>query len=164
MTSAIEFGANIGLNLKALHDFQPHLSLECVEINQKAVAELKTLPWLNKVYEGSLLEFSAPRQYELAFTRGVLIHINPERLNTCYDLLYQSSNKYILIDEYYNPAPVKVSYRGNDEKLFKRDFAGELMDRYPDLEIVDYGFTYHRDPAYPLDDTTWFLLRKTSKA
>jgi spore coat polysaccharide biosynthesis protein SpsF len=44
--------------------------------------------------------------------------------------------------------------------LFKRDFAGEMMDRYPDLKLLDYGFVYHRDPAFPDDDITWFLMEK----
>jgi len=42
--------------------------------------------------------------------------------------------------------------------LFKRDFAGELMDNFP-VELVDYGFQYHRD-VFPADDVTWFLMRK----
>ena len=164
LNSAIEYGANIGLNLIAMHDLQPHAHLECVEINTKAVEVLKTMDWVSQVHAGSLLEWRPQRKYNLAFTRGVLIHINPKSLPVCYDLLYRSSDQYILIDEYYNPTPVTVRYRGNEEKLFKRDFAGEMMDRFPDLELVNYGFTYHRDPSYPLDDTTWFLLRKTGKA
>jgi spore coat polysaccharide biosynthesis protein SpsF len=28
--------------------------------------------------------------------------------------------------------------------------------------LVDYGFAYHRDPAFPQDDITWFLLEKTA--
>jgi hypothetical protein len=43
---------------------------------------------------------------------------------------------------------------------FKRDFAGEIMDRFPDLRLVDYGFVYHRDPQFPQDDFTWFLMEK----
>lgn len=58
--------------------------------------------------------------------------------------------------------PVVVSYRGHEDRLFKRDFAGEMLDRYPDLELVDYGFVYHRDPNFPQDDPNWFLLRKRS--
>lgn len=34
------------------------------------------------------------------------------------------------------------------------------MDRYPDLELVDYGFIYHRDNVFPGDDITWFLMEK----
>ncbi len=69
------------------------------------------------------------------------------------------SKKYILIAEYYNPTPVEMEYRGHREKLFKRDFAGEMMDQYNDLTLVDYGFVYHRDP-FPQDDITWFLMKK----
>ena len=29
-----------------------------------------------------------------------------------------------------------------------------------DLRLVDYGFSYHRDRAFPQDDITWFLLEK----
>ena len=45
-------------------------------------------------------------------------------------------------------------------KLFKRDFAGELLDAFPSLDLVDYGFVYHRDPNFPQDDMNWFLLEK----
>lgn len=68
--------------------------------------------------------------------------------------------RYILIAEYYNPVPVEVSYRGNSGKLFKRDFAGEMLDRYSDLQLLDYGFSYRRDPQFPTDDINWFLLEK----
>ena len=53
-----------------------------------------------------------------------------------------------------------MAYRGFRRRLFKRDFCGELMDRFPDLELLDYGFGYRRDPNFPLDDGTWFLLQK----
>jgi hypothetical protein len=65
-----------------------------------------------------------------------------------------------LLCEYYNPAPTTVSYRGHNERLFKRDFAGEIMDRHPEMQLVDYGFAYHRDPNFPQDDITWFLMEK----
>ena len=88
------------------------------------------------------------------------IHINPEYLELVYSKLYETSSKYILIAEYYNPTPVEINYRGNEGKLFKRDFAGEMMDKYPNLKLVDYGFIYHRDNNFTQDDMTWFLLEK----
>jgi spore coat polysaccharide biosynthesis protein SpsF len=81
-------------------------------------------------------------------------------LKVAYEKLYESSNKYICIGEYYNPTPVSINYRGHSDKLFKRDFAGEFMDKYPDVELIDYGFSYRRDPLFPQDDITWFLFRK----
>ena len=53
-----------------------------------------------------------------------------------------------------------IDYRGHTDKLFKRDFAGELLDRHKDLRLMDYGFVYHGDPKFPQDDITWFLLEK----
>jgi pseudaminic acid biosynthesis-associated methylase len=77
-----------------------------------------------------------------------------------FDKLYYSSKKYILIAEYYNPSPVEVNYRGHSKRLFKRDFAGEMLDRFSDLRLVNYGFSYHRDVQFPQDDISWFLLEK----
>ena len=53
-----------------------------------------------------------------------------------------------------------IPYRGNEDRLFKRDFAGELMNRFPTLKLLDYGFVWKRDPVFPQDDITWFLLEK----
>ncbi len=77
-----------------------------------------------------------------------------------YPLLYDASSRYILLCEYYNPSPVEVSYRGHDWKLFKRDFAGEILDKYTDLVLREYGFVYHRDPRFPQDDLCWFLMER----
>lgn len=157
--SAIEFGANRGLNLITLRRLTPEIDLAAIEINEAAVAHLNTVPNLN-IHAQSILDFSPTRTFDLAMIRGVLIHVNPERLNEVYDRLYQSSHKYILVAEYYNPTPVALSYRGHDERLFKRDFAGEIMDRFPEVKLRAYGFRYHRDPIFPQDDITWFLLQK----
>ena len=159
--SAIEFGANIGLNLEALRALIPNIELSAIEINQKAVEELGKLGGI-KIYPQSILDFQPDSPRDLVLIKGVLIHIDPTRLGQVYDLLYRASNRYICIAEYYNPSPVEVPYRGNREKLFKRDFAGEMLDRFPILRLVDYAFAYHRDVNFPQDDLTWFLLEKTA--
>lgn len=161
--SVLELGANIGLNLVALRQLLPQAHLAAVEINPEAVAHLRRLPEV-EVFHQSLLTFDPPRTYELVFTKGVLIHLAPERLPQVYDLMYRASSRYLALAEYYNPTPVNVPYRGHDDRLFKRDFAGELLDRFPDLRLVHYGFVYHRDPVHPQDDLTWFLLEKTLPA
>lgn len=159
--SVIEFGANIGLNLIAIKQLIPSLTdMEAIEINQKAADMLESKGICRKVYRESILDYNPKKQHDLVLIKGVCIHLNPECLNSVYDILYKSSSKYICMAEYYNPSPVAVSYRGNSERLYKRDFAGEMMDRYPDLELIDYGFQYHRDRQFPMDDITWFLLKK----
>lgn len=158
--SVLEFGANIGLNLIALRPLLPTCELSAIEINETAVEQLKTLKNVNAIH-GSILDCELDFKVDLTLIKGVLIHINPDALHQVYERLYHYTNKYIVIAEYYNPTPVTTSYRGHNERLFKRDFAGEIMDKYSDLKLVDYGFVYRRDPNYPQDDITWFLLEKS---
>ncbi len=159
--SLVEFGANVGLNLKAIKLLFPAIDLFAIEINGEAAKDLSRLIGKGNVYNGSILKFKpGKKKFEVSLIKGVLIHINPEMLGEVYEKLYKSTSKYILICEYYNPTPVAVNYRGFSERLFKRDFAGEMLDKYPDLQLVDYGFCYKRDRAFPQDDLTWFLLKK----
>jgi len=158
--SALEIGANIGMNLEALQLLYPKIDLKAIEINPDAAVRLKTLIGENNVFEGSVFDYKNTEKVDLTFSRGVLIHINPEKLQDVYELLYKTSKRYILVAEYYNPKPVAIIYRGQADKLFKRDFAGEMLDKYQDLRLVDYGFVYHRDPSFPDDDINWFLLEK----
>ena len=131
-----------------------------VEINPDAAKILADFIGGGNVYNGSIFDWQVSSQVDLSLIKGVLIHINPDMLDKVYQKLYQASKKYILVCEYYNPSPVAISYRGHSDRLFKRDFAGELMDKYSDLVLIDYGFAYKRDPAFPQDDITWFLMEK----
>lgn len=161
VNSVIEYGANVGENLRALSQLLPKAKLEAVKINKSACQEIAK--WGNtkiKIHNQSILDFQSKNKRDLVFVKGVLIHINPKKLDLVYGILYKTSSKYILIGEYYNPNPVGVDYRGHKDRLFKRDFCGEMMDKYPDLRLIDYGFAYHRDPNFPQDDINWFLLEK----
>jgi pseudaminic acid biosynthesis-associated methylase len=157
--SLVELGTNAGNNLQALHQLLPRCELFGVEINASACAAARALG-IAHIWQGSLFDFPRERTFDLTLSKGVLIHLAPELLPVAYAQLYELSQRYILIAEYYNPAPVEVPYRGNSGKLFKRDFAGEMLDRYDDLQLVDYGFGYHRDRQFPVDDITWFVLEK----
>lgn len=161
LDSALELGCNIGNNLLALRSLLPEADLHGVEINAEAAAEVER--WGGATVEvGSILDYHPARTYDLTFTKGVLIHIDPARLTDVYAALVAGSRRFVMVCEYFNPTPVEIPYRGYEHALFKRDFAGELLDAYPELRLVDYGFTYHRDPRFPLDDSTWFLLEKNA--
>jgi pseudaminic acid biosynthesis-associated methylase len=159
--SVLEFGANRGLNLLALRSLLPLAELSAVEINPKAVNELENIKNIN-IYPQSMLDFSVDYQRDLVLSKGLLIHIAPDMLPQAYKVLYECSSRYICLVEYYNPTPVEIDYRGNEGKLFKRDFAGEMLDIYSDLLLVDYGFVYHRDTYFSKEDINWFLLQKTN--
>ena len=160
VTSCLELGANRGMNLSALRMLFPRMAMQAVEINPDAAQHLSALIGPANVYTGSLFDFRPADTFDLVLVKGVLIHLHPDRLPETYDAMYRASRRLVLIAEYYNPTPVSVPYRGHADRLFKRDFAGEFLDRHPDLVLRDYGFAYRRDPAAPQDDITWFLLEK----
>lgn len=157
LASIVELGAGTGANLRALARLRPGAELGAVELNVEACNHLHEVA--SEVHAISVLDWKPARQWDLALTKGFLIHIAPEDLERAYASLVAASRRYILICEYYNPTPVEVLYRGHAGRLWKRDFAGELMARYP-LSLIDYGFVYHRGP-HPQDDLSWFLMEKT---
>jgi len=159
--SAFEVGCNIGLNLVAMKRVSPKTTLSAIEINDQSAEQARKLG-IAEVETASALDYRTDKTFDLSMIFGVLIHMNPEVLPEIYDLLHRTSRRHILLFEYYNPTPVEVTYRGHEGRLFKRDFAGEMLDRYDDLKLVDYGFFYHRDPISKSDDGTFFLLEKTS--
>jgi len=159
--SCIEFGANIGVNLKAIKMLYPNMDLNAIEINESAQMELSKVVNHSNIYKGSILDYPVSKVFDLVIIKGVLIHINPQMLKKTYEKLVESTCKYLLVAEYYNPSPVSLSYRGYKDRLFKRDFVGEIIDNFPSMKLIDYGFSYRRDPHFPQDDITWFLLEKT---
>ena len=105
--SSLEFGANIGLNLRAIGMLLPECSMGAIEINAKAAricSEINNV----EVYNQSILDFTMDKKWDLTFTMGVLIHIAPEELEMAYEKLYEYSRRYVLVGEYYNPTPVEV--------------------------------------------------------
>lgn len=158
--SVIEFGPNIGANLLAIQNLFPNISLAGIEINHSAIDELKRNIPNCLIHSKSILEYEEIEKYDLVLIKGVLIHQDPSVLEKVYQKLFEASKKYILIAEYYDPNPVELDYRGNSGKLFKRDFAGEFLDIFPDCILVDYGFAYRNEKKAPQDDITWFLLEK----
>lgn len=157
--SIIEFGAGIGENLLAIHEIWSEAILIGVDINAEAVGEMEKQRCIEHAFLCPIGDYRGGLRATMTMTKGCLIHIPPADLPAAYATLYRETERWILICEYYNPTPVEVEYRGHQGKLWKRDFAGEIMDTYKDLRLVDYGWRYHRD-EYPQDDLHWFLLSK----
>ncbi len=160
ISSLIEFGANIGMNLKAIKTLYPDCNLKGIEINQQAAQELQNVIGSENVINDSIYHIQMEETFDVVLIKGVMIHLHPDMLALTYQKLYDHAAKYILIAEYYNPVPVEITYRGHQERLYKRDFAGEFLDKFKDCILVDYGFVYRKDPAFPQDDVTWFLIKK----
>ena len=160
ISSIMEFGASIGMNIRSIDKILVNAELSAIEINKKACEQLKN--HINgNLFNCSILDYRPKEQYDFVFTKGVLIHINPNELDSVYQKLYEASSKYICVAEFYNPSPITISYREHENRLFKRDFAGEILDKYSDVKLIDYKFIYHRDNNFSQDDITWFLMEKS---
>jgi pseudaminic acid biosynthesis-associated methylase len=158
--SLIEFGPNVGMNLRAIQLLFPKTEFSAIEINDKAVGAIREWNSKVKIYHQSILDFTPDFPRDLVLIKGVLSHTNPDQLQRVYEKLYSTSGRYICVIEAYNTNPITVPYRGQQNALFKRDFAGEMLDSYPNLELLDYGFAYQRDPLFSVGDVSWFLLEK----
>ena len=158
ISNIIELGANIGNNIDSLAKIFKKSQFTAVDINKKACDILKKSNPKIEVINSEIENLKINKKFDLVLSKGVLIHINPNQLDKIYEKIFNFSKKYILLAEYYNPSPVQIIYRKKKNKLFKRDFAGEMIKKYK-LKLVDYGFSY-RYEKYPQDDLTWFLLKK----
>jgi pseudaminic acid biosynthesis-associated methylase len=157
--TVIEIGANKGTNLIALRRLYKGIGLAALEINEAAINELRKIPDI-MVIHASALSYIPTFASHLSLSMGWLIHVAPEDLPKAYDLLHNASQRYILLAEYFASSPTPVFYRGHENRLWRRDFAGEMLDRFPGLKVLDYGFVWRRDPIAPLDDVSWFLMEK----
>ncbi len=158
--SILEIGANIGLNLHALRRITT-AELFAVEPNQTAretLAGSGVLP-PNNVYDSVASKIPlADGAVDLAFTCTVLIHVHPDNLLDACREIHRVSRRYIACVEYFSDVPQTVPYRGETDALFKRDFGSFYLDNFPDLRVVDYGFSWKRLTS--VDNCNWWVFEK----
>ena len=93
--SVAELGCNIGLNLIALNRINKQLKLRGYEINEKA-AKSASEEGIAEIVNTTVVEsLDASTTFDLTFTKGVLIHVNPDMLPAVYQNLYDLSSRYI---------------------------------------------------------------------
>lgn len=98
INSVLEFGANIGINLKAIKYLKPSAKLSAIEINSSAVEQLTKIGGVN-IHLQSVLDELPDIKSDFVLIKGVLIHINPDFLFDVYEKLYRASNRYICLVE-----------------------------------------------------------------
>ena len=160
LSSILEVGANIGINLRALSRLTT-AQIFAVEPNQRARKRLvddAVLPQEN-IFDATAAKLPFDDgSIDLVFTSGVLIHIPPVGLNTAYAEIYRVSSRYILSLEYFSPTPEAKTYRGEEDLLYKRDYGGLWLDNYPTLKLLADGFLWKRTTG--LDNLNWWLFQK----
>ena len=158
--SILECGCNIGRNIDFLNAALPDASKSIVEISKPAFDQVTKQYKLAHAFNGAIEESDLSLAFDLVFTIGVLIHIHPDHLLANMRKMFEYSNKYILIGEYFNRTPVMIEYQGQRDRLFKRDFGKLFLENFS-VEWVDYGFLWgHVYDKAGFDDITWWLFRK----
>jgi len=161
LSSILEVGSNIGLNLRAI-SLLSKPELYAIEPFKKALDICIADDIVKKEHAFNTSAFDTKmfddNQIDLVFTSGVLIHIHPNDLKKVTDSVVRIAKKYIVCVEYFSDKEESINYRGNNEVLFKRDFGSFYLDNYPELALRDYGFAWKR--ATGLDNLTWWLFEK----
>ena len=161
--SLLECGCNIGRNIDFLENVLPNSSKSIIELSNEAYEKVTSKFNLENSFNGSILDSTFKlNSFDLVFICGVLIHIHPDDVLDNMKKMFEYSNKYILIGEYFNRTPVMIEYQGQKNKLFKSDFGKTFMTNF-DVELVDYGFLWgHIYDKGGFDDITWWLFKKNN--
>ena len=161
IASILECGCNIGRNLQSLKMMLPQSQRSVIEISTQAFEYVVKNQDLTQAYNGSIEDSNLKGNFDLVFTMGVLIHIHPDNLLINMKKIYDYSNKYILIGEYFNRTPTMIEYQGEENKLFKQDFGKLFLENF-NANLIDYGFLWgHLYDDAGFDDITWWLFEKS---
>jgi pseudaminic acid biosynthesis-associated methylase len=155
----LEVGSNVGVQLQGLqrNGFE---NLYGIELQPYAVEVSKQNTKNINLIQGSAFDIPFKNSYfDLVFTSGVLIHINPDDINVAMREIHRCTSEYIWGFEYYADRYSEIPYRGSRNLLWKADFAQLYLDKFEDLKLVKEKRIKYLDNDN-LD--SMFLIRKKS--
>lgn len=155
----LEVGSNVGNQLLCLQAMG-FVYLYGIELQSYAVELSKARTKRINIVEGSAFDIPYKDGYfDLVFTSGLLIHINPSDISKVMKEIHRCTRKYVWGFEYYADRYTEIPYRGHRNLLWKADFARLYLAQFKDLELVK-----EEHLKYLNNDNvdTMFLLRKKS--
>jgi spore coat polysaccharide biosynthesis protein SpsF len=155
---ALEVGCNIGLNLRAIHEFKPDLELSAIEINARAANIVEQLGYVH-MYRGSVFDFEQPKKWDLVYVRGVLMHLHTDFLQKAYTVINNHARKYVCFCENFSEQVEVIPYRGRNDLLVSRHFAREFTSAFPRWKIVADGWDSIDTIAPSNRDRRWFVMK-----
>src|SRR5207302_8261843 len=109
----LEVGCNVGGNLEWIEKDVPSGGVYGVDVNHKALAELRSrLGHVNAVWSPARELPFRDRFFDLVFTMGVLIHQPEATLPLVMSEIVRSSRRWVMCGEYFAEATTEVAYRG----------------------------------------------------
>jgi len=157
----LEVGCNTGMQLVG---FQRMGFKNIYGVELQPYAAEKAKEYTKNINIISASGFDIPfkdKYFDLVCTNGVLIHIAPNDLPLIMNEMYRCSKKYIFGLEYYADSLKTINYRGNENYLWKADYASLFLERFPDLKLVKKEIYPYITEANKGNADSMYLLEKT---
>ncbi|KKM70072.1 hypothetical protein LCGC14_1444360 [marine sediment metagenome] len=159
----LEVGSNIGLQLQFLQK-AGFKNLYGIEISPYAVELSKSLTKNVNIIQGYAQDMPFKDNYfDVVFTSGVLIHINPDEVSDIMREMYRCTMFFIWGFEYFSYELQAIKYREAKETtdlLWKADFPKLFRRSFPDLVLIkETRFKYLQDE----NEDVMYLLGKGGK-
>lgn len=148
VSSVLEVGCNLGLNLVVLERWRPLWHLEGCDISREAIE-------IGKEKTGFPLRLAnitalpyEPRSFDLVFTFGVVTHIPTRDVSKAIGELQRVARKYVVMIEpdsrlkEHQSAWNQGNYAGRCS-LFSHDYARILAEMHMSFSIVDVGHPFY---------------------
>jgi pseudaminic acid biosynthesis-associated methylase len=153
----LEAGSNIGNQLLMLQRMGFN-NLYGIELQGYAIKLASRRSNNINLVQGSVFDMPFKDSFfNLVFTSGLLIHINPINIKDALKEIYRCTNNYIWGFEYWSKDYTEVTYRENQDLLWKTDFAKLYLEAFDDLVLVKYKKIKYVDND---NIDSMFLLRK----
>jgi pseudaminic acid biosynthesis-associated methylase len=155
----LEVGSNVGAQLQGLQEIGFE-NLYGIELQTYAVEISKQNTKNINLIQGSAFDIPFKDSFfDLVFTSGVLIHINPDDLTIAMKEIHRCTSKYIWGFEYYADQYTEIPYRGSSNLMWKADFAKQYIDKFKDLGLIKEKRIKYLDND---NVDSMFLIRKKS--
>ena len=154
----LEVGCNTGSQLQTLQDMG-YTNLYGIELQWYAVETAKKGTKNINIIQGTSFDIPFKDQYfDMVFTSGVLIHINPTDLALAMKEIIRCSKKHIWGFEYFTNEITDINYRGNTGFLWKADYCKIYQENDPSLKVIKKElFPYVDQPE--LNDCMYLLQK-----
>ena len=131
----LEVGCNVGNQLLLLQQMG-FKNLYGIEINKKAVEAAQKRTKDSNIINGLAQDIPFKEGFfDLVFTAGVLIHINPKDIKKVMSEMYRCASKYIWGYESYSDKYEKVNYREKNNLYWKTDFSELFIKNFSKLKL-----------------------------
>jgi len=159
----LEVGCNTGMQLGCLKSMG-FTSLYGIELQDYAVQKAKEYTEGINIIQGSAFDIPFKDNFfDLVFTSGVLIHIEPNNLSKVFAEMDRCSNKYIWGFEYYAENTTSINYRGNEGFLWKANYGKLMRDQFKNLSLVkEELYSYITDAEKGNVDFMYLLEKKNA--